>query len=225
MILVFDMDDTLFSELDYVRSGFRAVVAFLEQTKGVSPQASLPLMEGALAEDRSHIFDKTLSGLGLSGAALKHACVQAYRRHVPAISLYPEADTALERFAKLPLYVVTDGHTGVQAAKVKALGLEKRVKRCLLTYRYGKQHAKPSPYCFEKIAAWEKSLPDQVIYVADNPRKDFVGIRPLGFKTIRVHTGQHASVAASPQADAAHHIASLAELTPALLTHVLDHPA
>ena len=33
-----------------------------------------------------------------------------------------------------------------------------------------------------------------MLYVADHPRKGFVGIKPLGFRTLRVLTGQHLTV-------------------------------
>jgi putative hydrolase of the HAD superfamily len=48
----------------------------------------------------------------------------------------------------------------------------------------------------------ESSNPDNVVYVGDDPRKDFRGIRPLGFRTIRVGTGRCADIEVAPGIDA-----------------------
>jgi putative hydrolase of the HAD superfamily len=65
------------------------------------------------------------------------------------------------------------------------------VRRCFFTFAHGLHRRKPSPYCFEKICQMERVPPSSVVYIADNPHKDFVGIKPLGFQTIRVLTGPY----------------------------------
>jgi putative hydrolase of the HAD superfamily len=82
-----------------------------------------------------------------------------------------------------------------------------------LTWRHGRARGKPSPYCFERIRQLTGAKASDVIYVADNPAKDFVGIRPLGYGTIRVLTGQHAGVKAAPGYDAALTLPDLDALT------------
>ncbi|MBC8490807.1 MAG: HAD hydrolase-like protein [Bacteroidetes bacterium] len=37
----------------------------------------------------------------------------------------------------------------------------------------------------------ERTPAENIVYIGDNPNKDFIGIKPLGFKTIRVLTGNH----------------------------------
>jgi putative hydrolase of the HAD superfamily len=121
----------------------------------------------------------------------------------------------------LPLYIVTDGNKLVQHRKLAALNLLSRVKRSFITHRFGIRHAKPSPYCFQRICALENTSPQQVIYIADNPVKDFVGIKPLGYKTIRVLTGQHKSTVMPPAFEADRQIHSLAELDWALINTII----
>ena len=52
------------------------------------------------------------------------------------------------------------------------------------------------------------------VYVADNPRKDFLAPRALGWRTLRVRRpgGEHAGCTAAPQEAAEREIASLLEL-------------
>lgn len=224
MILVFDLDDTLFDELSFVKSGFRAVAALLHEKKNIDPAEAFSWMCQELEDGRNCIFDRVLKRCGLFSKRLVHRCVTVYRKHKPDIELYPEADQCLERFNHYPIYIVTDGNTHVQWNKVLALGLSERITFAFITYRYGIRNRKPSPYCFIKICERENVSPSDVVYVGDNPRKDFVGIRPLGFRTVRVLMGQHRDVQMPPEYHADIEIKDLRHLTPEFLYEVMHVP-
>lgn len=217
-ILVFDLDDTLYEELSYVRSGLAAVAAYAAGRSGRDRLELQALLEAALAEGRSGVFDRAFQRAGLRTARLVRQCVGVYRTHQPALSLWPAAERCLRRFDDHRRFLVTDGNTSAQSRKVSALDLGRRFEKAFLTYRYGRARSKPSPYCFERIRQLTGARACDIVYVADNPRKDFVGIRPLGFGTIRVLTGQHAAVQAEPGYDAALTLADLDALTPARLS-------
>lgn len=212
-ILVFDLDDTLYDELSYVRSGLRAVAAFAAGETGVAQQRLVELLEQSLAEDRSGVIDRAFARAGIASRRLVRRCIGVYRTHTPVLSLHPAAERCLDRFADHRTFLVTDGNTSAQARKVAALGLERRFEKVFLTYRYGHARSKPSPYCFEKIRSLTGAPPCDVIYIADNPAKDFVGLRPLGYGTIRVLTGQHAQRQAAPGHDAQLTVPDLDALT------------
>ncbi len=218
MVLVFDMDDTLYEEVTYVDSGFRAVAGQLAPALGRPARTLHAEMRGLLEQHgRGRVFDLLLQRYGLGTKGRVRACVRLYRAHAPSICLHAAALRCLQRFRRHPLYVVTDGHKVAQTAKVQALGLDRMVRRVFVTHRHGLHRAKPSPHCFQIIQRLERVPPGQIVYVGDNPAKDFVGLRPLGFRTVRVLTGAHATVRARPGHDAEVTISSLDELTPALL--------
>lgn len=219
-VLVFDLDDTLYDELSYVDSGFRAVARFLADEFQVDYSAVYQVMKRELVNGRGRIFDVALAAFGLYSLQRVRRCVSVYRLHKPSIALYPEADACLARLRDLPLYIVTDGNKVVQQHKVEALGLPERVNRVFITHRFGIRHAKPSPYCFSKICANESVPPNQVVYIADNPRKDFVGIKPPSFRTVRVLTGQHRLLAMPEEYEAEWRIASLQEMNQELLDRI-----
>jgi len=221
-ILVFDLDDTLYDELSYVRSGLAAVARFVAAETGADVATLRQFLDESLALGRSQVFDRAFARAGLGGRRLIRRALGVYRLHRPEITLYPAAERCLERFAGLRTFIVTDGNSTVQARKVAALGLESRVERAFLTYRHGHHRAKPSPWCFERIRALTGAPAADVIYVGDNPAKDFVGIRPLGYGTIRVLTGQHAQVVAKPGFDAARSVPDLDALTPDALREFHD---
>jgi len=217
-ILVFDLDDTLYPELSYVHSGFRAVAAYLGPQLGVAAEIlAAEMVADEAAHGRGQVFDTTLRRHGRWTKTLVAACLRTYRQHHPALALYPDAERCLARFADWPLYLVTDGHKAVQARKVAALGLAGRVRHAYLTNRYGRHRAKPAPHVFELLCRREGVAPGEVVYVGDNPRKDFVGIKPLGFRTVRVLRGNYAHLEADATHEADRRIHSLDELTAEML--------
>lgn len=220
-ILVFDLDDTLYDELTFVYSGFRIVSQFLSTRCPLSAEASFEWMKKALPQGRGRIFDELLKSHGVYSKKLVRQCLSLYRMHKPDIFLTCEADECLRRLAGYPIYIVTDGNKLVQYNKIRALQLEKRVKDFFITHRHGIRNAKPSPYCFLKICEREKVSPNQVVYVADNIRKDFVGIKPLGFHTVQIMQGQHQYITMSEEYEAERKIQSLSELDEALLNSLL----
>ena len=204
MIVAFDLDDTLYPEITYVHSGFRAVATWLHDHAGVDAvEAYATMIESLEQHGRGKQFDDVLEHFGLRSSAAVRQAVAVYRGHVPAIELDPAAPGLLtDAGRRWPLYLVTDGNHRVQARKVEALAVRPYFRHCYLTYRYGRSAEKPSPRVFELMAKREKVDTSQLVYVGDNPVKDFVGVRRLGGRTIRVLTGGHADVVARRGYDA-----------------------
>lgn len=222
MVIVFDLDDTLYEELAFVRSGYRAVADYLSPILKIGADE---IYEGLIAElqsGRTGAFDRYLHKQGIYGKQWIKKCLAVYRGHKPSLTLFPEAIDCLNRLHDHLLYVVTDGNHLVQRKKYLALGLEFYVRRCFFTYAHGLHRSKPSPYCFEKICQLEKVPPASVVYVADNPHKDFVGIKPLGFKTIRVLTGPYRNDVVEEAYEAQFKIPDLKALTGQFLKQVLE---
>lgn len=217
MVIVFDLDDTLYEELSYVRSGYRAVAEFLSPLLGIDPQTIFNGLMAELAVGRNLVFDRFLQRCGAKRMALVKQCLSVYRGHEPKLELFPEARACLERLQNYPIYIVTDGNHLVQRRKFLALGLGSLVRRCFFTYAHGLHRRKPSPYCFEKICKLEGTNPSSVVYVADNPHKDFVGLNPLGYQTIRVLTGPYRNDVVEPCYDARLAISTLDDLNQQLL--------
>lgn len=212
MILIFDLDDTLYDERTFVLSGFLAVARYLEEKYGMDAVSSFHYMKTLLdTEGRGQIFNEVLKRFGCFSKTEVKKCISVYRHHRPSLSLFPEAQVLLENNLN-NLYLVTDGHKIVQHNKIKSLGIEDKFKKIYLTHRYGIVHAKPSIHCFEKIRAIEKCSWSQMIYIGDNPLKDFLNLNPLGVQTIRVKTGQFKNLHVDPLFDAKHIIKDLSYL-------------
>ncbi len=213
MVLVFDLDDTLYNERSYVESGLRAVAEFGQEAFGWNRQASLGCMIDALnREGRGTIFNRWLASHGRDQKSLVQKCVRIYRHHTPRLRLDPHAQKLLTSLKNYPLYVVTDGHKVVQQGKIEALGIERRFRKIFITHRYGLHHAKPSTYCFDLIRKRERCDWRDMVYIADNPAKDFVNLNKLGVTTVRVRTGMHKNAQGPKACDARYTIPNLSHL-------------
>ncbi|MGI8944837.1 MAG: HAD family hydrolase [Thermoleophilaceae bacterium] len=203
MIVAFDLDDTLYPEETFVRSGFEAVAHALERRWGVDQGEAFELMWDSLERDgRGRQFDAVVERLGLAGRQPVAELVRTYRHHRPSISLPPRSRAVLQALAPRPLYVVTDGHKVVQQRKIDALGIAPLLRHAYITHRYGIRHRKPSPRVFELMLRRERCAAREVVYVGDDPSKDFRSLRPLGIRTIRLLTGRHAGVTVPAAEDA-----------------------
>lgn len=218
MVLAFDLDDTLYDERRYVESGFRAVAADAEHRYGWRKDESFTYLCTVLdSHGRGAIFDRWLAEHGRLTKSEVQRCVGIYRAHTPHIRLLPAAQKLLPVLARrYPLYLVTDGNKLVQRRKIEALGIAPLFRKVLVTHQYGTAHAKPSPRCFERIRAHEGCSWNEMIYVGDNPAKDFVALNKLGGHTVRVLTGIHRHVVARPGYDAEFSISAVDELPPVL---------
>lgn len=213
MVLIFDLDDTLYDERTYVESGFRAVAHWGNEQFGWNPDRSFSTMISVLdAEGRGAVFNRWLEANGVHSKAAIHECVKVYRHHKPDISVQESIRNLLLTLNPQPLYLVTDGHKIVQANKIDALGIAPLFRHCYITHRYGVASAKPSLRCFELIKARERCDWADMAYIGDNPSKDFVSLNAIGAHTIRVKTGMHKDAVAKPGFEALHVIANLHQL-------------
>jgi putative hydrolase of the HAD superfamily len=187
-VIIFDLDDTLYREHEFVLSGFRAVDAHLKSRDihGFGELATSLFLNG----ERGKIFDSALTQLSVEpDKSLVSSLVEVYRAHTPTLTLLPDAAWALSHFGEnAKIGLLTDGFAATQRNKVSALGLNDRFGAIMFTDDLGREHCKPSRLPFEKIATIlnGSANPETFVYVADNPRKDFVAPNALGWTTVRV---------------------------------------
>lgn len=201
---VFDLDDTLYLMRDFAFSGFRFIERHLARTHPEIPfaqHAQQLYMEGV----RGDIFDRTCKALNLP-CQKQHIenLVQLYRRHYPQIRLFPEVMPLLQTLSSRGhrLAIITDGHAPTQQHKVYALGLESIVP-CIV-YTDALDCSKPDQRPFKRVMSYYRSEPEDCLYIGDNPHKDFIGAKALGWQTARyTHPlGEHANTKLDSESEA-----------------------
>jgi len=215
---VFDIDDTLYPERAFVRSGYNAVGEHLARQCGAVVAAfattsddivvantatTAPnqpeqladwLWQRFLAGQTARAFDDLNDEfhLGLDSAGIAEL-VAVYRFHRPGISPFAGIAAVLVKLksAGVPLGLVSDGPAKMQRNKLDALGLAGFFQAIVLTDDLGPRAGKPSLAGFE-LARQKLAIPHAgCAYISDNPAKDFVGPNALGWLTIQyIRPGQ-----------------------------------
>ncbi len=177
--VIFDLDDTLYSEKSYIRSGFRAVSDYLggdyENALWKNFDLGRPAIDDLLKElEREPEKEKVLS---------------IYRSHKPDICLYDGASQLIQelRAKGIKIGIITDGRPEGQRNKIKALGLENMVDDVIITDELGGvQFRKPCDIAFRIIVTRWCLNPADVVYVGDNTAKDFQAPQQLGMRSIQI---------------------------------------
>jgi putative hydrolase of the HAD superfamily len=218
------MDDTLYDEIDYYRSGFVVVSRIVEADFGLTAKTVFETLWKIFnSGNYKTVFDVAAEKLDIVfDAGYIQRLVNVFRNHKPDIQLPSQSRMVLEDLkGRYKLGLITDGYLPAQELKVKALGLEKYFDCILYTEKLGREHWKPSPAGFEKLLAQLVVSADQCVYVGDNLEKDFLAPNQMGFKTVRVIRKRRIHFAKAPNAQAKAHyeIGSIAKL-PDLLKEI-----
>lgn len=203
--VVFDLDDTLYPEWEFVAGGLRAAAEWASARSGLeSHVVESELTALARGGPRGKTFDLWLSQRSLP-EAWRTDLVGAYRAHRPHLQMYADARRALERLKrKYKVGLVTEGDAGAQRAKLAALGVEERFGAVVILGREEAALWKPNPEPFRRCLAALGVRPAEAAYVGDNPSKDFRGAREIGMRTVRVrrHGGVYADLEPATEQDA-----------------------
>lgn len=174
--VIFDLDDTLYSEKQYIRSGYKKIAEYLGRE-----DAAERLWH--FFEEGKQAIDEYLKEIGL--ADKKAECLEIYRNQMPDITLYEGVVEKIQELKHkgIKVGIITDGRSEGQRAKIKALGLDELVEDIIITDELGGvQFRKPNDISF-RIMQNRWRLPfEQIIYVGDNMNKDFQAPKQLGMR-------------------------------------------
>lgn len=186
-VIAFDLDDTLYSEREYVLSGFGAVSKLIEGRFGIKDFYPV-LIEIFNGGERKKTFDITLKRFGIKyDEALVQDMVNHYRAHFPNIRPYDDVVPTLQHLRqKHHLGLITDGYLQVQKKKMRALNIQRLFERIIYTDEYGKNYWKPSPLPYRLVMKHFSVEGNKCAYVGDNLEKDFIAPNQMDWLTIQI---------------------------------------
>lgn len=175
-ILVFDLDDTLYNELEYLKS------AYIYIAKKLEPLDWKPLFVSMFSKYRCNL--DVFSELSNRYNIEKTELITYYREHFPNIKPFPgvvELFTSIKRNKGI-IGIITDGRAKTQRNKIEALGLTPYIDHCVISEEVGTE--KP---CEENYRIMERKFgPGNYYYLADNLKKDFITPNALGWNTMGI---------------------------------------
>ena len=209
--IVFDMDDTLYLERDYVRSGFRAVAQAVATRQEIPAETLFQWLWAQYeAGVRGNTFDCLREAFpALYATVTVEEMVVTYREHLPSIAPLPGIKALLERLVGCgdKLGLLSDGPWICQRNKLCALGLEEHFQPALFSDAWGRAFWKPHVRGYALFSEQWGLASNRLIYIGDNPRKDFVTPNRLSWLTVRLRLPgqQHAALEPSAREYAPHH--------------------
>ncbi len=191
--VLFDLDDTLISEHEYARSGYRAAAEELcREDPGVFGRDSGALREelwDLFRESPKQVFNRILLKYGLEDTRERvMALVKVYREHDPEIRYHEDVRPTLSGLRDLGIHcgILSDGYLVTQKKKIAALGAERDFEVIILTDELGREAWKPSPAGFRAAAEAFGTELSGLLYVGDNPEKDFYISAVSDVRTARI---------------------------------------
>lgn len=192
MTIVFDLDDTLYKEKDFVESGRNAVAEAIAAAKGLDASTLRRVMaEGADAFDAllGFLATKGISDYTIAGV------LDIYRSHKPDIRLDAEAEATLTELHRrgTDIALITDGRSVTQRNKIEALGLYRffAPDRIHISGETGAD--KHTPLAYMNVANTAPA-PRRLVYVGDNPAKDFVNANLAGWTTVMLRDSRRINI-------------------------------
>ena len=174
IVICFDLDDTLYKEIDYLKSAFAEIASYVRH-----PEAKEQMLNWYNTGDNTFTKLIEIYGLNISVADL----LKIYREHIPSISLDVGVKELLVDLKSkgAMLGIITDGRKVTQHNKINALSLKRYLDMVIISEEIGTE--KPSLVNY-KIVMERFSGKEKFIYVGDNTQKDFLAPNKLGWDTI-----------------------------------------
>ena len=187
--VVFDLDDTLYMENEFVEYGLKNAANVAETVYGIVNANEK--IRSLYQESKANVFDRLVNAEKIKDKEIAVAgLVKAYRNCEPkSLRCNPGVLYLLKTLKKKEMHmgIITDGFADVQKSKIKALGIQEYIDKIVITDELGGvQCRKPNPIGFEKMLKMLDVKPQEMVYIGDNPNKDFAIKKYLPIITARV---------------------------------------
>jgi putative hydrolase of the HAD superfamily len=174
-VVCFDLDDTLYKEIDYLTSAYGEIAASVGHPELV-PQMVKWYRTG------ENVFQKLNQFLCIDTPI--ETFLKIYREHYPTITLSDGVEKTLNELRQrgVVLGLITDGRSVGQRNKIKALELNRWFddENIIISEEFGSEKTDEKNFKY-----FEQKYPEHsFVYVGDNPKKDFIVPNLLGWQTI-----------------------------------------
>lgn len=187
-VVCFDLDDTLYKEVDYLKSAYKEIANYAVKHCSECVDSST-----ILAKAYNVMFTAYMKGENAFKCLNEFLCInlpiseylQIYHEHKPDIKLSEDTISTLDALKSLGCVIglITDGRSLQQRNKIEALGLYRWIcnENIVISEEFGSE--KPN---FANYEYFMKLYPNchDFWYVGDNLQKDFVAANALKWTTV-----------------------------------------
>ena len=192
-VVMFDLDETLIDR----RAALKAFLPdqfkrFGDQLQGVTFQtfeATFFALEKEGLVDKQKLYPRLAAMLGVGSRCGDRLLSDFQTRypHFARLSIGALEMLSALRARGLKTAIISNGHTGVQSAKIEITGLKDAVDLVVISEDVGLR--KPDPRIFQLAAERLGATPARCIFVGDNPEADVLGAEASGMTGIFYSAG------------------------------------
>lgn len=186
-VVIFDLDDTLYKEIDFLKSGYRKVAELVAKQYGCDARVIYDhLLRWYYNGDNAFACMNEEYSFGNP----INEYLDIYRSHHPTITLSEETKKTFSKLKEedVVLGIITDGREITQKQKVEALGLEQWIPMDMIMINEDKKYFKPNHWSYDRMMLkCNEKYPNSdfaFFYVGDNTEKDFIAPNQLGWTSI-----------------------------------------
>jgi putative hydrolase of the HAD superfamily len=180
-VVVFDLDDTLYNEIDYLKSAYSQIAFNISDELCIDQIVVFNDMINFYNHNKN-VFVEMINKYQLSYKT-KHF-LEIYRNHKPNITLSTDRLEVIKLIHSqgIAMAILTDGRRVQQRNKLEALGITQYFSEIIISEEFGSEKPdKRNFQYFEKVFG-----NSQFYYIGDNTKKDFVTPNSLNWITIKV---------------------------------------
>jgi|LSQX01.3.fsa_nt_gb putative hydrolase of the HAD superfamily len=187
--VIFDLDDTLYPEHEYVSCAYRDIARMVSEDYGNNPDdiyQKLMFFRYHCGDDV--VFQNLMVYIGQpqhsSNEYIHSKLVPAYRNCSCNLCLFDDAKDLLDALeGKFMLGLITNGGSSTQRNKLKLLNIEDRFDSIVITgelfqREFWKPSIEPYVYCLRQLGV----KPEESVYVGNNPVYDVEGASALDMR-------------------------------------------
>ena len=175
--VVFDLDDTLYNEIAYLKSAYR------ELAKRIDPENWRILYSRmfSLYRNQTDVFEFLKDSYG----SKKDQLIKIYRAHEPEITLFDGVEALFSDIKEKggSIGLITDGRALTQRNKIRALGISDYLDELVISEEIGSE--KPDPQNYNTIV--ERFDVGNYIYIGDNLKKDLQHLLDILILGLNLH--------------------------------------
>ncbi len=173
-VLIFDLDDTLYNEIEFLKSAYKTIAATLEPDNWQFLYAEM----FSLYRNKENVFQHLTERYAITSQEL----IDLYRRHEPNIKPFEGVIRLFETLKAQGVRtgIITDGRSTTQRNKIRALGVEDYIGKVVVSEEFGSE--KPHPRNYKEMENFFGK--GQYYYFADNFKKDFITPNKMGWITV-----------------------------------------
>lgn len=184
--VIFDLDDTLISEKEYVLSGFRVVSKEIAKLYNLDNEEVLKKMNELFNESSKNVFNRVLDFYNIQYSKNEIVyLINIYRNHEPDIKFFDDVIPTIKELKKngIKIGIITDGYKETQLRKIEVLKCRELFDEIIITDELGREFWKPHEKSYLIMAEKLGIKLNEMIYVGDNEEKDFIGANKLEIYT------------------------------------------